>query len=116
MKLVIAVVQGSDADRLLEALVSQGFRATQINSSGGFLREQNVTLMIGVQDEQVPIVRDVVRQNCHARTRFVNPLMPIVEPGEYYAPSPVEVLVGGATIFVLDITRHERIGTHATTT
>lgn len=110
MKLVIAVVQGSDADRLLDALVTRGFRATQINSSGGFLREQNVTLMVGVEDGQVPAVRETVRQNCHARTRFVNPLMPIVEPGEYYASSPVEVLVGGATIFVLNVVRYDRIG------
>ncbi|MGN6485568.1 MAG: cyclic-di-AMP receptor [Thermomicrobiales bacterium] len=113
MKLVIAVVQGSDAERLVAALVERGFRATQINSSGGFLREQNVTLMVGVEDGQVPAVREIVRQNCHARTRFVNPLMPIVEPGEFYAPSPIEVLVGGATIFVLDIVRYERIGVPA---
>mgnify|MGYP000592552470 CR=1 FL=1 len=62
----------------------------------------------------VPTVREIVRQNCHARTRFVNPLMPIVEPGEFYAPSPIEVLVGGATIFVLDIARYERLGLPAT--
>jgi uncharacterized protein YaaQ len=69
-----------------------------------------VTLMIGVQDEDVREIRELVRQNCHSRTRFVNPLMPIVEPGEFYVPSPVEVLVGGATIFVLSIERYERIG------
>jgi uncharacterized protein YaaQ len=113
MKLVVVVVQGSDVDRLLEALVSHGFRATQINSSGGFLREQNVTLLVGVDDGDVPAVREIVRQNCHARTRFVNPLMPIVEPGEFYAPSPIEVLVGGATLFVLDVVRFERIPTAA---
>jgi len=113
MKLVIAVVQGSDVERLLDALIARGFRATQINSSGGFLREQNVTLLVGVDDGDVPAVREIVRQNCHARTRFVNPLMPIVEPGEFYAPSPIEVLVGGATIFVLDIARYERLGAPA---
>jgi uncharacterized protein YaaQ len=110
MKLVIAVVQGADAEPLLEMLTRQGFRATQINSAGGFLRERNVTLMIGVQDEQVPAVQEIVRANCHSRTRFVNPLMPIVEPGEFYIPSPVEVLVGGATIFVLNVERYERLG------
>lgn len=115
MKLVIVVVQGSDVERLLDALVSRGFRATQINSSGGFLREQNVTLLVGVDEDDVPAVREIVRQNCHARTRFVNPLMPIVEPGEFYAPSPIEVLVGGATLFVLDIARFERILSPAAT-
>lgn len=113
MKLVIVVVQGTDAEALLRAVMERGFRATQINSSGGFLREQNVTLLVGVDDGDVPAVREIVRQNCHARTRFVNPLMPIVEPGEFYAPSPIEVLVGGATLFVLDVVRFERIPTAA---
>ena len=110
MKLVIAVVQGNDAEPLLAALVKQGFRATQINSAGGFLRERNVTLLIGVADDKVDTVWEIVRNNCHSRTRFVNPLMPIVEPGEFYIPSPVEVLVGGATIFVVNVERYERLG------
>ncbi|HEU0164555.1 MAG TPA: cyclic-di-AMP receptor [Thermomicrobiales bacterium] len=110
MKLVIAVVQGTDAEELLKAVTARGFRATQINSTGGFLRESNVTLMIGVQEEYVSEVRELVCQNCHSRTRFVNPLMPIIEPGEFYVPSPVEVLVGGATIFVVPVERYERLG------
>jgi uncharacterized protein YaaQ len=110
MKLVIAVVQGNDAEPLLAALTQRGFRATQINSAGGFLRERNVTLLIGVQDAHVPDVQEIVRNNCHSRTRFVNPLMPIVEPGEFYIPNPVEVLVGGATMFVVAVERYERLG------
>ena len=110
MKLVIAVVQGSDAEPLLEALTASRIRATQINSAGGFLRERNVTLMIGVEDARVADVREIISATCQARTRFVNPLMPIVEPGEFYVPNPVEVLVGGATMFVVAIERYERLG------
>lgn len=110
MKLVIAVVQGNDAETLLEALTERGFRATQINSAGGFLRERNVTLLVGIPDEHVAEVQAIVRNNCHSRTRFVNPLMPIVEPGEFYVPNPVEVLVGGATMFVVGVERYERLG------
>lgn len=109
MKLVIAVVQGKDADSLIEALSDKGFPATQINSAGGFLGESNVTVMMGVEDYEVDLVRSVVRENCHPRTRFVNPLMPIANVQEYSAPSPVEVLVGGATMFVLPILRYERL-------
>jgi uncharacterized protein YaaQ len=108
MKLVIAVVQGNDVDELLSGLVAAGFRATQVNSSGGFLRESNVTLLIGVEDGQVSKVQRIIQDNCHSRTRFVNPLMPIVEPGEALMPSPVEVPVGGATVFVVGIQRFER--------
>lgn len=110
MKLVIVVVQGRDAEALLEVLTQRGFRATQINSAGGFLRESNVTLLIGVREESVDEVRELVQENCHSRTRFVNPLMPIVEPGEFYVPNPVEVVVGGATMFVVPVERYERLG------
>lgn len=110
MKLVIAVVQGKDAENLLDALASHGYRATQINSAGGFLRESNVTLLIGVDDAEVAAVRELVQQNCHSRTRFVNPLMPIADAGEYYSASPLEVLVGGATLFVVPVSRYERLG------
>ncbi len=109
MKLVIAVVQAKDAEGLVQALVDRGFQTTQVNSAGGFLRESNVTLMIGVQEAYVAEVVRIIRQSCHARTRYVNPLMPIVEPAEFYVPSPVEVQVGGATIFVLDVERYERV-------
>jgi uncharacterized protein YaaQ len=110
MKLVIAVVQGKDAEALLGALTEQGHRATQINSAGGFLRESNVTLLIGVGESDVAGVLDIIRENCHSRTRFVNPLMPIMEPGEFYVPNPVEVMVGGAAVFVLAVSRYERLG------
>jgi uncharacterized protein YaaQ len=109
MKLVIAVVQGKDVDELLRGLVSEGYRATQVSSSGGFLRESNVTLLIGVDDDEVPAVQRIIQDNCHSRTQFVNPLMPIVEPGEALLPAPVEVPIGGATVFVVRIDRFVRL-------
>ena len=78
MKLVIAVVQGKDVDELLRGLTSEGYRATQISSAGGFLRESNVTLLIGVDADQVASVQRIIQANCHSRTTFVNPLMPII--------------------------------------
>jgi len=110
MKLIVAVVQGKDADRLVQALTARGFRATRIDSTGGFLRESNVTLLIGVQDVYAAEVLRIVKDNSYSRTRFVNPLMPIIEPGEFFVASPVEVEVGGATVFVLRVERYERIG------
>mgnify|MGYP001180919817 FL=1 len=109
MKLIFAVIQGKDADALLTALRERGYRSTQINSAGGFLRENNVTVLIGVEDQHVPDVMRVIKQNCYTRTQYVNPLLPIMEPGEFYVPNPVEVQVGGATVFVLNVQRLERI-------
>jgi uncharacterized protein YaaQ len=109
MKLIFAVIQGKDSDALLTALRDNGYRCTQINSAGGFLRENNVTILIGVDDQFVPDVLNIVQENCYTRTQYVNPLLPIMEPGEFYVPNPVEVQVGGATVFVLNVRYSERI-------
>jgi uncharacterized protein YaaQ len=101
MKLVLAVVQHQDASELLEALTAQGYRVTRISSQGGFLREGNVTLMTVVEDEKVNPIMRLVREHCSTRTRYVSPMPPVAEAGEFYPPSPVEVQVGGATVFVL---------------
>lgn len=109
MKLVLAVVQGQDSDAALDALVERGFIATRINSSGGFLRERNATILVGVQEESMAEVMRIIRQTCQAQTRFVNPLTPFIEPAEAALSQPVSVEVGGATVFVLDVERFERI-------
>jgi uncharacterized protein YaaQ len=109
MKLIFAVVQGKDAEALRAGLLNAGYRTTQINSAGGFLRESNATFLIGVDDHVVPDVLRIVKQNCYTRTQYVNPLLPIMEPGEFYMPNPVEVEVGGATIFICNVHRYEHI-------
>ncbi len=109
MKLVIAVVQRQDAGELVEALTQRNHRVTRISSEGGFLREGNVTLLIAVDDHAVePLIR-LIREHCHTRTRFVSPMPPVAESGEFYPPSPLEVQVGGATVFVLKSGELERL-------
>ena len=101
MKLIFAVVQHQDAGNLVDALTAQGFRVTRLSSQGGFLREGNVTLLLSVDDAQVNTVIKTVREHCSTRTRYVSPMPPIAESGEFYPPAPLEVQVGGATVFVL---------------
>ncbi len=110
MKMVIAVVQGKDAGILSNKLVAKTFGVTRINTSGGFLRETNATLLIGVEDEKVEDVLSLIRENCKTRSRYINPMPSMSEPGgELYMPQPVEVQVGGATVFVLDIDKYLRL-------
>jgi uncharacterized protein YaaQ len=104
----MAIVNHDDAGRLVEALTAAGYRATTISTTGGFLRQGNATVFIGTMAENVPKVLDLIRENCHTRRQLVNPLPPVMEPGEMYVPAPVEVQVGGATVFVLDIEQFER--------
>lgn len=108
MKLIIAVVQDYDVHQLLEAITQVGFRATRIGSTGGFLRVGNTTLLIGVEDYQVPRVLRLIEANCRERTEVVQPEI-IGDIHEWYPPELVEVRVGGATVFVVNVDRFERI-------
>ena len=100
MKLVTAIVHNEDAGTLVDALLEREFRATRLHSSGGFLKQGNATILVGVEDDQVDAVLELISANCHARRQFVNPMPP---------PYPVEVEVGGATVFVLPVERFERL-------
>lgn len=67
MKLIVAVVRDQDANRLIDALVTREYRATRINTAGGFLKRGNATVLIGVADDQVDDVVDVARSACRSR-------------------------------------------------
>jgi uncharacterized protein YaaQ len=108
MKLIMSIVNSDDAGRLVQSLTRSGYRATTISTTGGFLRQGNATIFVGTEDEKVAEVLRLIRENCHTRRQFVNPLPPVMEPGEVYMPTPVEVQVGGATVFVLEVTGFER--------
>ena len=108
MKMVIAIVNNDDASGVVKALLRAGFGVTHTKSAGGFLRKQNAMVFAGVADRDVDRVIEIVREHCRTRTEQVTPLAPVVEPGEVYMPYPMEVEVGGATIFVLNVDRFEK--------
>ena len=109
MKLVVAIVHNEDAGALVDVLLEHEHRATRLHSSGGFLKQSNATIMVGVEDDRIEDVLGIVRDNCHARTQVINPMPPIMEPGEFFMPYPLEVEVGGATVFVVPVERFERL-------
>lgn len=108
MKLVVAIVQDYDVNQLLTSITQSGLRATRIGSTGGFLRVGNTTLLIGVEDHQVSRVLRIIHGSCRERTETVQPEI-IGDIHEWYPPELVEVVVGGATVFVLNVERFERI-------
>lgn len=109
MKLVVAIVHNEDAGALVDALLDKEFRATRLHSSGGFLKQSNATILLGVEEAEVEEVISIVRDNCTSRTQTVNPMPPIMEPGEFFMPYPLEVEVGGATVFVVPVERFEKL-------
>jgi uncharacterized protein YaaQ len=102
MKLLMAIVSSDDSRDLLNRLTKGGFRATMISTTGGFLREGNTTILVGVEDQRVSQIVDVVRQSCRRRTQWVSPLPTLEGPGLEMS-EPIEVSVGGAVIFVLNV-------------
>ncbi|GAK01377.1 MULTISPECIES: cyclic-di-AMP receptor [Geomicrobium] len=108
MKLIVSVVQDKDSNRLSTALVENDYRATKLASTGGFLRAGNTTFLIGVEDEQVSDVLDIIKENCESREQLVAPVSPMGGNADSYVPYPVEVQVGGATVFVLDVDQFEQ--------
>lgn len=109
MKLVLTIIQDADTARLQKALIENGFDSTKLASTGGFLREGNTTLIIGVEDQKVERVKAVIDDTCHQRTKTMRPSVSISELQEVYATEPVEITLGGAVVFVLNIEEFVRL-------
>ncbi|MCS7252105.1 MAG: cyclic-di-AMP receptor [Anaerolineae bacterium] len=106
MKLILAIIQDEDAPATIQALVDRGYRVTRIASTGGFLRQGNTTLLIGVETVHVPEVMELLRRYSQTRTRY----LPVaVEATGLLQAHMIEVEIGGATIFVLDVERFETL-------
>lgn len=99
----MAVVQDKDSNRLSNALVESNFKATKLASTGGFLRSGNTTFIIGTDDHRVEKLLNVIKENCQSRDQLVAPVSPMGGNADSYIPHPVEVEVGGATVFVLPV-------------
>ena len=107
MKLIFAIVSNDDSSRVSKELTKNKYSVTKLATTGGFLMAGNVTLLIGVEDEKVQAVMDIIREYSHSRKQ----LIPTASEMTYgYIPTmPVEVTVGGATVFVVDVERFERL-------
>lgn len=88
MKLIIAIVHAEEVDAVIGTLLTAEYRLTRINTTGGFLRRGNATLLIGVEPEKVDEVIALIQSSCRARSK----------------PAPVEkgIPMYAATLFVLD--------------
>jgi len=108
MKLVVAIIQDYDTDRLLHRVSEVGLRATRIASTGGFLRMGNTTVLLGVDDDQIGLCLGLLRQIC--KSRVERPVSHLVEEMGYLGPGTVtEVMLGGAVVFIVPVSRFVRI-------
>ncbi|MDD6308451.1 MAG: cyclic-di-AMP receptor [Clostridia bacterium] len=108
MKLILAIVQNDDGHKALAALNDAGFSVTKLATTGGFLRAGNMTLLVGTEEERVDEAIAIFKERCHARKHIVSTPISAGIAG-MYTPQPMEIQIGGATIFVVDVDRFEKV-------
>ncbi len=108
LKLAVCIVHSRDRNRITAELVKAGFKFTVIGSTGGFLREGNTTILIGVEAEELPTLETLIGRNCQSREQLVNVMPFEAAPPGAFIPSPVKVPVGGAVMFVIHVEQFHR--------
>ena len=111
MKLIIAIAHERDKHKLGDALLQKGLTFTKLGSTGGFLRQGNVTVLIGVEDNDVARVMGVIKSACQSSEEFVNlpgQIASSVPALGSFPPQPIRVEAGGAVAFVLQVDSFER--------
>ncbi|MDR2655897.1 MAG: cyclic-di-AMP receptor [Oscillospiraceae bacterium] len=107
MKLIFAIVNNDDSNFVQSALTQEGFSATKLSTTGGFLKSGNTTFIIGVDDDKVDDIISIIAKHSKKRQHIV-PTAATYGTG-MYSSIPIEVTVGGATVFVTDVTRFEKL-------
>lgn len=107
MKLIVAIINSDDSQTVLSEITKAGFYATKLSTTGGFLRAGNLTLLMGVEDDKVDTLLEILRANCRKREEITS-VSPAFESGVMPA-IPVQITVGGATVFVLDVEQFHKM-------
>ena len=107
MKMIIAIVNKEDSNSVSSALTKASYRVTKLPTTGGFLMAGNMTLLIGLPDERVDECIKVIGDHCKQRTEVVPSSAGFGVGMEH--TYPVEVTVGGATVFVTNVERFEKL-------
>lgn len=107
MKLIYAIINNDDSHAVQSALTKNGIQTTKLASSGGFLMSGNTTFIICSEDDRIDGIIEIIKKHSHKRKQFV-PNTATYGDGSY-ASFPVEVSVGGATIFVTNVERFEKV-------
>ena len=109
MKLLLAIVQDADVNFLMDALTENGYRVTRLSTTGGFLKKGNTTLLIGVEEVKLDEVISIIESNCKRRNTTTTIINPSAESSLLTNTVPVDITVGGATIFVIDVDQYIRL-------
>ena len=107
MKLILAIVSDDDGSRVQSGLTKNGFQVTRLATTGGFLMSGNTTFICGCADEKVDEAIKIIGEHSKSRKEMV-PASASYGVGMYTA-FPVQVSVGGATIFVMNVEQFHKL-------
>lgn len=109
MKLIVAIVQDEDSRRLNQVFTKNGVRATRLTSSGGFMRAGNCTFLVGIENSKVDAVLDIIKEVSSTRVQSIMAPPSYDFNFEMNLNYPMDVEVGGATVFVLDVEQFKKL-------
>lgn len=107
MKLLLIIISTEDAEKAAKALIKEKFIVTKLATTGGLLLNGNTTLLVGTDDARVQDVANIVSEHCKTRKQPVP--REITDQYSMLASLPADVQVGGATIFVLEVSSFFKI-------
>ncbi len=107
MKLLVAIINNEDGGNVTSSLTKAGYAITKLATVGGFLHSGNTTMLIGAEDEKVEDILSIIGKYSKQRQKLIPAA--ISAGMEIFTSMPVEVTVGGATIFILDVERFIRL-------
>jgi uncharacterized protein YaaQ len=109
MKLIFAIVGDEDGNKVMMELNRAGFYGTKLSSTGGFLKAGNTTLLVGAEEDQLDTVLGIIKSNSAKRKKIVTTPIPMIGVTTVFSSFPMEVDIGGATIFVTDVEKFEKV-------
>ncbi len=101
MKLVMAIINHDDAHAVIHNLTQGGYPVTKLATTGGFLQVGNVTIIMGVDEERLDGAIEIIRKSSTSRHQIIPTTAET--GGGFFSALPVDVTVGGATVFVLNV-------------
>jgi len=101
------VVDNYIAPSLVKELVDEGIRVTRLTSSGGFFRQGNTTLLSGVEDDEVQLVLQVIKD--YVQKEKLKKIKQVDSKGDAARRQKEKIYAEGmATVFILPIEKMMR--------
>lgn len=108
MKLILAIIQDKDSQRLSNKFIDANIRATKLSTTGGFLKSGNSTYIVGIEEKRVEEVLKIIKETCESREQYLTSPVSLDASIDAHMSQPIQVMVGGATVFVMPVDSFHR--------